>query len=115
MAPQATPRDPTLGVSATEIASPSRHHDPALAAERSFAPEGPTITASGASAKSTRPGDVGYFTSNAHHCIIASVNGDQIETIDGNSYDGSSGGNGAITSKTRSRHDFAAFFKQVDD
>jgi hypothetical protein len=62
-----------------------------------------------------RPGDVGYFTSNAHHCIIASVNGDQIETIDGNSYDGSSGGNGAITSRMRSRHDFAGFFKQVDD
>jgi peptidoglycan hydrolase-like protein with peptidoglycan-binding domain len=65
--------------------------------------------------KDPKPGDVGYFTANQHHCIIASVNGDQIETIDGNSYDGSSGGNGAITSKTRSRHDFAAFFKQVDD
>jgi peptidoglycan hydrolase-like protein with peptidoglycan-binding domain len=62
-----------------------------------------------------KPGDVGYFTANAHHCIIASVNGDQIETIDGNSYDGDSGGNGAITSKTRSRGDFAGFFKQVND
>jgi len=62
-----------------------------------------------------RPGDVGYFTANAHHCIIASVNGDQIETIDGNSYDGASGGNGAITSRSRSRHDFAGFFKQVDE
>ena len=29
-----------------------------------------------------KPGDVGYFEKNAHHCIIASVNGDQIETID---------------------------------
>jgi Putative peptidoglycan binding domain len=62
-----------------------------------------------------KPGDVGYFTANAHHCIIASVNGNQIETIDGNSYDGDSGGNGAITSKTRSRSEFAGFFKQVDD
>lgn len=62
-----------------------------------------------------KPGDVGYFESKAHHCIIASVNGDQIETIDGNSFDGSGGGNGAITSRMRSRSDFALFFKQVDD
>ena len=62
-----------------------------------------------------KPGDVGYFVDNQHHCIIASVNGDQIETIDGNSYDGSSGGNGAVTSKMRSRSDFALFFKQVAD
>jgi hypothetical protein len=62
-----------------------------------------------------KPGDVGYFTAHQHHCIIASVHGDQIETIDGNSYDGGSGGNGAITSRMRSRGDFAGFFKQVDD
>ncbi len=62
-----------------------------------------------------KPGDVGYFESKAHHCIIAQVNGDQIETIDGNSFDGSGGGNGAITSRWRSRSDFALFFKQVDD
>ena len=63
-----------------------------------------------------KPGDVGYFDDwTKHHCIIAAVDGDRIETIDGNSYDGDSGGNGAITSKWRSRGDFSAFFKQVDD
>jgi hypothetical protein len=62
-----------------------------------------------------KPGDVGYFTANSHHCIIASVNGDQIETIDGNSFDGAGGGNGAITSRMRSRKEFAGFFKQVND
>jgi hypothetical protein len=65
--------------------------------------------------KNPKPGDVGYFEKNAHHCIIASVNGDQIETIDGNSFDGSGGGNGAITSRMRSRGEFQAFFKQLDD
>ena len=39
----------------------------------------------------------------------------KIETIDGNSYDGDSGGNGAITSKWRSKSDFSAFFRQVND
>jgi peptidoglycan hydrolase-like protein with peptidoglycan-binding domain len=76
---------------------------------------GPRCSAMNKVTRDPRPGDVGYFTANAHHCIIASVNGDQIETIDGNSYDGSTGGNGAITSRTRSRGDFALFFKQVDD
>src|SRR5688572_11566095 len=28
-----------------------------------------------------KPGDVGYFTSNQHHCIIASVDGDTIGSI----------------------------------
>ncbi len=62
-----------------------------------------------------KPGDVGYFEKNAHHCIIASVNGNQIETIDGNSFDGGNGGNGAITSRMRSRGEFAVFFRQVND
>jgi peptidoglycan hydrolase-like protein with peptidoglycan-binding domain len=62
-----------------------------------------------------KPGDVGYFEHRQHHCIIASVNGDQIETIDGNSYDADAGGNGAITSTMRSRSSFQGFFKQVDD
>lgn len=64
---------------------------------------------------SPKPGDVGYFHAKQHHCIIASVNGDQIETIDGNSYDEDAGGNGAITSRMRNRADFAGFFRQVDD
>jgi peptidoglycan hydrolase-like protein with peptidoglycan-binding domain len=76
---------------------------------------GPRCSAMSKITRDPKPGDVGYFTANAHHCIIAAVNGDQIETIDGNSYDGGSGGNGAITSRWRSRHDFAGFFKQVDD
>ena len=62
-----------------------------------------------------RPGDVGYFQKMSHHCIIAAVDGDRIETIDGNSYDADAGGNGAITSRWRSRGDFQLFFKQVDD
>ena len=62
-----------------------------------------------------KPGDVGYFEKNQHHCIISAVEGDRIETIDGNSFDGDSGGSGAITSKWRSRADFAGFFKNVDD
>jgi len=76
---------------------------------------GPRCSAMNKITRDPKPGDVGYFTANSHHCIIASVNGDQIETIDGNSYDGSSGGNGAITSRMRSRGDFTAFFKQLDD
>ena len=76
---------------------------------------GPRCSAMNRITTNPRPGDVGYFTANAHHCIIASVNGNQIETIDGNSYDGDSGGNGAVTSRMRSRSDFAAFFRQVDD
>ncbi|HVV87311.1 MAG TPA: CHAP domain-containing protein, partial [Kofleriaceae bacterium] len=62
-----------------------------------------------------KPGDVGYFDAHQHHCIIAAVDGDRIETIDGNSFDGDTGGSGAITSKWRSRGDFRAFFKQVAD
>jgi peptidoglycan hydrolase-like protein with peptidoglycan-binding domain len=76
---------------------------------------GPRCSAMNRITNDPKPGDVGYFTANAHHCIIASVNGNQIETIDGNSYDGDSGGNGAVTSKTRSRSDFAGFFRQVND
>ena len=62
-----------------------------------------------------KPGDVGYFHAFQHHCIIAAVDGDRIETIDGNAYDGDTGGSGAITSKWRSRKDFAGFFRQVED
>jgi peptidoglycan hydrolase-like protein with peptidoglycan-binding domain len=62
-----------------------------------------------------QPGDVGYFHAYQHHCIIAAVDGDRIETIDGNAYDSNSGGSGAITSRWRSRSDFAGFFKQVED
>jgi peptidoglycan hydrolase-like protein with peptidoglycan-binding domain len=76
---------------------------------------GPRCSSMSKITSNPRPGDVGYFTSNQHHCIIASVDGDQIETIDGNSYDGDSGGNGAVTSTMRRRSDFAGFFRQVDD
>jgi peptidoglycan hydrolase-like protein with peptidoglycan-binding domain len=76
---------------------------------------GPRCSSMSKVTSNPKPGDVGYFTSNQHHCIIASVNGDQIETIDGNSYDGDSGGNGAVTSTMRRRSDFAGFFRQVDD
>lgn len=62
-----------------------------------------------------KPGDVGYFHAYQHHCIIAAVDGDRIETIDGNAYDSNSGGSGAITSRWRSRSDFAGFFRQVED
>jgi hypothetical protein len=62
-----------------------------------------------------KPGDVGYLQAFSHHCIITAVNGDSIESVDGNSYDADAGGNGAITTKTRSRGEFALFFKQVDD
>ncbi len=52
-----------------------------------------------------KPGDVGYFTSNQHHCIIATVDGDTIGSVDGNS-----GGNGSILEKTRSKSEFAGFY-----
>lgn len=65
--------------------------------------------------KDPKPGDVGNFEKNNHYCIIAAVNGDAIETIDGNSFDGASGGDGAVATKTRSRGEFRAFYKQVDD
>ncbi len=50
-------------------------------------------------------GDVGYFTDNQHHCIIASVDGDTIGTIDGNS-----GMYSEVLEHTRSKSDFAGFF-----
>ena len=75
---------------------------------------GPRVSSASKSTPHPKPGDVGYFTKNAHHCIIAAVEGDRIETIDGNSYDADSGGNGAITSRWRSKGDFAAFYRQVD-
>ena len=64
--------------------------------------------------KDPQPGDVGNFEKNNHYCIIAAVNGDSIETIDGNSFDGASGGDGAVATKTRTRGEFRAFYKQVD-
>ena len=75
---------------------------------------GPRVSAMQKITSTPKPGDVGYFDSHAHHCIIAAVDGDRIETIDGNSFD-AEGGNGAITSRWRSRSDFRAFFRQVDD
>lgn len=75
---------------------------------------GPRVSAMSKVTNSPKPGDVGYFISHAHHCIIAAVEGDRIETIDGNSYDSDSGGSGAITSRWRSRGEFTAFFRQVD-
>jgi len=62
-----------------------------------------------------KPGDVGYFTAKSHMCIIASVNGDTIETIDGNSFDAGAGGSGAITTTMRARGSFAGFFNNVGD
>jgi hypothetical protein len=46
-------------------------------------------------------------TANARQCLIGSVDCDAIETIDGESYDASASGEGAITWRMRSRSDFA--------
>ena len=31
-----------------------------------------------------KPGDIGYFVLNQHHCVIVAIDGDTITTIDGN-------------------------------
>jgi peptidoglycan hydrolase-like protein with peptidoglycan-binding domain len=63
--------------------------------------------------KDPQPGDVGNFAKNNHYCIIAAVNGDSIETIDGNSFDGETGGDGSVAVHTRSKGEFRAFFRQT--
>ena len=50
-----------------------------------------------------KPGDVGYFESHQHHCIIYAVDGDTISTVDGN-------WGGTVAWNTRSRGEFAAFY-----
>ncbi|MEW7289053.1 eCIS core domain-containing protein [Aquimarina sp. 2304DJ70-9] len=52
-----------------------------------------------------QPGDVGYFTKQQHHCIIKAVNGDMIDSIDGNS-----GNFSEVKERTRPRSQFHAFF-----
>ncbi len=52
-----------------------------------------------------QPGDIGYFTEKQHHCIIKAVNGDTIESIDGNS-----GNFSEVIERTRPRSQFHAFF-----
>ncbi|HEY1282493.1 MAG TPA: hypothetical protein VGF22_22620 [Acidimicrobiales bacterium] len=52
-----------------------------------------------------KAGDVGYFDAHQHHCIIASVDGDSIQTVDGNS-----GMDSEIITHSRSKSDFAGFF-----
>jgi hypothetical protein len=52
-----------------------------------------------------KPGDVGYLDAHQHHCIIESVDGDTITSIDGNS-----GTDSEIIGHTRSKHEFAGFF-----
>lgn len=53
-----------------------------------------------------QPGDIGYLNANQHHFIIASVDGDNIVSIDGNSL-----GNGSIAEHTRRRSEIAAFYR----
>ena len=52
-----------------------------------------------------QPGDIGYFTEYQHHCIIKAVNGDTIDSIDGNS-----GVESEVLERTRPRSQFHAFF-----
>nr|WP_236669098.1 DUF4157 domain-containing protein [Aquimarina mytili] len=52
-----------------------------------------------------QPGDIGYFTKQQHHCIIKAVNGDMIDSIDGNS-----GNFSEVKERTRPRSQFHAFF-----
>jgi hypothetical protein len=52
-----------------------------------------------------KPGDVGYFDAHQHHCVIESVDGDTITSIDGNS-----GMDSEIIGHTRHRGEFAGFF-----
>ncbi len=52
-----------------------------------------------------QPGDIGYFTEFQHHCIIKAVNGDMIDSIDGNS-----GNFSEVKERTRPRSQFHAFF-----
>lgn len=52
-----------------------------------------------------QPGDIGYLNDHQHHFIVASVDGDSIVGINGNST------NGAITEGTRSRRNVTAFYR----
>ena len=52
-----------------------------------------------------KPGDIGYFTKFQHHCIIKAVNGDTIDSIDGNSGDWSE-----VKERSRPKTQFHAFF-----
>ncbi len=57
------------------------------------------------STEDPQPGDIGYFTEHQHHCIIKAVNGDTIDSIDGNS-----GNFSEVKERTRSHSQFHAFF-----
>ena len=53
-----------------------------------------------------QPGDIGYFAEHQHHCVIISVEGDRIVSIDGNS-----GVNSSVVYHERSRSAFTGFMK----
>jgi hypothetical protein len=60
-----------------------------------------------------QPGDIGYMTQNQHHCLIVSVEGDTVYSIDGNTVGDDTGG-GEVNDRTRSRSEYAGFFTVFD-
>ncbi|HEV2780464.1 MAG TPA: peptidoglycan-binding domain-containing protein [Actinophytocola sp.] len=56
-----------------------------------------------------KPGDIGYIEQNQHYCLIVSVEGDTVYSIDGNTVGDDTGG-GEVNDRTRSRGDYAGFF-----
>jgi len=63
--------------------------------------------------QSPQPGDIGYIEDNQHHCLIVSVDGDTVYSIDGNTIGDDTGG-GEVNDRSRSRSAFAGFFTVFD-
>ena len=59
--------------------------------------------------KDPQPGDIAYMEQNQHYCLVVSVEGDQVHTIDGNTVGDDTGG-GEVNDRTRAKGDFAGFF-----
>jgi peptidoglycan hydrolase-like protein with peptidoglycan-binding domain len=59
--------------------------------------------------KDPKPGDIGYMEKNQHYCLIHSIDGDTVYSIDGNTIGDDTGG-GEVNDRTRSRGDYAGFF-----
>jgi putative peptidoglycan binding protein len=60
-----------------------------------------------------KPGDIGYMEQNQHYCLIVSVEGDTVYSIDGNTVGDDTGG-GEVNDRTRSRGEYAGFFTVFD-
>jgi peptidoglycan hydrolase-like protein with peptidoglycan-binding domain len=56
-----------------------------------------------------QPGDIGYMNENQHYCLVVSVEGDQVNSVDGNTVGDDTVG-GEVNDRTRAKSAFAGFF-----